>query len=157
MIRSTSRWRKPALANYSACADDAIVFYTDRNDRFIFLSAEFDAIMYGHFELLGEFTYTQVLGEWNECKGYDGLKECPSEILDTSNLTMVLTRILKRQTDDSGFLPNLEHNNDFNCPETDDLSNFVAFLNLVLKQKSKLFITKSSRWSENRLSASSQS
>ena len=151
MYHQTFRYLNPPIGYYSS-DDDAILFYTNQNDRFVFLKGEFDTIGYGLWELCLKkktIPYIQLLLEWNECKGFNDIegKESELEVKETLEAFIML------KEEKVEFLESLEHNHDFYCPKEEDLEEFIKFLSDIKENNKKLYIVESWRGNENTLLA----
>ena len=150
MYHQTYRYLNPPIGNVND--DDVILFYTDQNDRFVFLEGEFSTIGYGLWELYfkkKEIRYIQLLLEWNECVGFNDGDSQASEVKVQETLEALI--ILKEHRIE--FLESLEQNNDFYCPKEEDFEEFIKFLEYTKENHKKLYIVESWRGDENTLPA----
>ena len=113
--------------------------------RFVFLKQEFDTIGYGLFEAWDrrKIDYIQVLKEWNEFVGYNDIYGAASKILDMDATLKAFRELRKLMTDEEGFLERLRHNIDDLCPDLEEITKFIEFLENQIDSMSDTYIVES--------------
>ncbi len=142
MIHTTKLWKNPPIGFVEN--DDAVVFISEGNDRFVFLGGEFNVLGYGLYDVYWKrkrINYIQILKEWNECRGYHSVEGIKSKILDLDSTLDAFQQLQELMIDEKGYLENLDNNNDFYCPDYEDIGYFIEFLEKQISIKSVIYIT----------------